>query len=625
MEVPKIFTEKYDGYNHEKRMEMARQTIVHGSTYEALSNKFLNIEDILNYLLEKDIDHKTMIAYRAVCNSNIDQIVVGNPNPDYNGKPFILLTPHDGYVGIYAISSTTSENIPGRTDSEKIEIANRIQKIWPKLMFLNDNWMSVHVICDSVDYLTKRTKLTYKKTIVAARSQKHIKELSVELLAYPEILIESDYLDLISSLKYDIYELHLLARCDMLKKEAPLYWDGVARHLYTDLIKKNIDVNNPKMNRKSLKQYINIFPQLFNTNLMTMSNLIYNLRQLDRIVQAYVLGFPIHQYVPSSEVINMAIDKLDESGLDRYCDIIEEQNKKAFMSHPQIISLFQTKDIIIGNEEDAYMEKIYVYSPFDIVCEYIDTHVYFFTRPEFATLATKKKNIWTNNKLSISILSVINSRIETGSVCDLPPSAPLRTLMERLDKDILYSSFEEGDQGPEYNPFPVVAGQVNQDRFSFPDPSNLPPINYYPLDQIFRIPIANLPAVTDFQERYQNLNQGDINNFFEHMVQNMIPGENSGVYHNNDANNPNDNNLSQPNNWNFFLDMFMGNNDNTNAAPIYEFSIDFRDRADQVSPHPEGQTNNNADDDDDDDDDDSGNENTNDENENENEEENSDE
>ena len=84
------------------------------------------------------------------------------------------------------------------------------------------------------------------------------------------------------------------------------------------------------------------------------------------------------------------------------------------------------------------MENIYVYSPFDVVSQYIDTHVYYFTRPEFMTIMKTKKNIWTNNPLPIPILYLISSRIEAEIVSDLPKPAPLRTLLRKVEKGIIY-------------------------------------------------------------------------------------------------------------------------------------------------------------------------------------------
>ena len=429
-------------YNH--KFEKVRQTVKHGSVYEALIKDFIKVEDVLNYLLNVDINCKTMVAYRAVCSFRVDQIVSNNPNPIYNDKPFITITESDEYVGIYNLTICKDGEIYGRNDKERIEIARKCQRVWPKLMVMTLFSTNIHLICDST-HLDLRFRTEDKWLVVAARSKKIIRKLYNKLLVFADIWLDNDYLEPLNSLKYSSYEQTFLNRCHRLKKKAPLYWDNVAEYLYQEIVTKNIDINRPKLSRDMLVNYMDLFPSLFSEDLLNMSELSYNLSQLTPIVRAYVLGFPIQEYVPSDDTLEKSIKMLEEMGPDKYCDMVIEQNKKLFSDHSGLITTFNP-NITVGNEEDVYTENIHNYSPFDIIKVYIDTHVYYFTRPEFPNISKTKKNIWTNKKLPMTVLATINSRIEAMMVCNLPPSAPLKTLLERTEKGTLYDTSEENGQ-----------------------------------------------------------------------------------------------------------------------------------------------------------------------------------
>ncbi len=305
--------------DYEVRMEKVKQSVVYGSPYEALIKNFVTVKDILNYLLCNNINFKTMIAYRAVCQFSSGQIVEGNSNQNFNDKPFIVLTNRDEYVAIYNLSLCNNGQIPGRNDSERIEIAKKTQRVWPKLMSMSDFSKGIYLVCDHT-HMELRIKPTERWIAVGARSIKIITNLFLDLLPHYDIWLDNDYLEPLEHLKYPTYEKALLDRCAKLKVNAPLYWNNVAIHLYKDVVCKNIDNTKiPKMNREMIKYYVALFPGLFPPEMTNMSDLAYNIRQLPEIVQAYVLGYPIHKYVPSAKIINETISMMDELGPEKYC------------------------------------------------------------------------------------------------------------------------------------------------------------------------------------------------------------------------------------------------------------------------------------------------------------------
>lgn len=434
--------------------EKVMQTIVYGSPYEALIRGFVTYGDILNYLLDEDISHRTMIAYRAVCQFSTDQIVTNHENPDFNDKPFITVTTHKEYVGIYYLSIG---NKGGRNDKERVEIAKCSQKVLPKLMNINSFSRIIHLLCDSNRFEIKNSEL---RLIVGARSINTISRMLKELEAHFDLWLDNDYLGPIENIAYSFYENELLTRCELLKTEAPLYWDAVGMDLYRYIVIKNLDITSD-IPLKQIRRYDNLFSGIFPEELVNVSDFEYYMKELTEITQAYVLGYPIHRYVPTSKTIKKTIDLVKKIGIDEYVRIIEDQNMKSLTVRVDMINPWRLdkndkdnknknesddKDdknyIILANQQDVLMEDISAYNSFDVTRYYTDTHLYFFTRPEHSDLIANKKNLWTNEKIPISVLTEINSRLETATLYNLPTAMPLLDLLKKVEEGTLYETDE---------------------------------------------------------------------------------------------------------------------------------------------------------------------------------------
>jgi len=410
-------------------MNNVKQSIDYGSPYDALISGFISVTDILNYLLDNKITVETIIAYRAVCMFDDEQIIKNNKTEKYNNKPFILVNEYKEYVGVYNLSF--GKKISGRNAEEKIKISKITQYIWPKLLTINNFSKEIYLISDCVHKDLRIEKEDIWK-LVSSRSSKYISYGKVleELLKDPKIWILYDFLEPIRDVKYTKYENVLLDRCDKLKKEAPDYWKHVGLDLYKKFISDHIDVENPKT--KEIKRYAELFPNLFPKRIIEMSDLVRNMNELDHVVKAYVLGFPIHLYVPSEENINKAIMELDKIGIEEYCKNIAEQNANNLNKH-----IVNIDNIQVSNDKDNLFEKISDYNIFDVIKYYIDTHVYFFTRAEFPSLITSKTNPYTNKKIPISVLMEARNKLEISLVLKLPKSASLKDLLLLVEKNNL--------------------------------------------------------------------------------------------------------------------------------------------------------------------------------------------
>ena len=151
-----------DEYDTNNIYHRIRQTVMHGSLYEAFYNKFVNIFDVLEYLLkyepENEIQREKMcIAYRIVCIFTKEQPI--------NGTHFICLTKNEDYICIYALSFNSHFKNNTISDfDENIEISKKIQKILPKLIKETTAAMPIK-IPSIVSQLLKRLFFKLLKTI----------------------------------------------------------------------------------------------------------------------------------------------------------------------------------------------------------------------------------------------------------------------------------------------------------------------------------------------------------------------------------------------------------------------------------------------------------------------------
>lgn len=453
-----MISEKYEIINTEiNTFNPVYNTIYYGSIYQAIINNYLSVNEILVYLIDAKVDYYTMIAYKNVCMFSLDQIL--STDNDYNDRPFLVINKNIEYVYIHA---SYQFSIPGRNDKERFEIMTIINKQKPDMLLKNNLVSFITMLSDNIAHFKiKRDKMWI---LIGGRCFNILSSFP-QLKYNPEVLLDFDFMILLNDFAYNKYEKMLLKRCDTLRKMAPGYWKNVAKDLYIKLIKKNVNVKNPIMTRFNLKKYIELFPGLFPDEIVNVSDMVYNLRKLRPVVQAYVLGFPIHQYIPSSGVIKESIQLLDDVGLEKYCEKLKNKTIEWMKSETNCIGPTD-KSISIYNQEDVLMEEISNYNKYDIISYYIDTHLYFFTRPEFPNLIESHKNPWTNSHIPLTILCTINNRLESATIIEkLPPAAPISELLKRVGDGNLYnpdsglnnddSSSDDGDSSDhsDYNSY----------------------------------------------------------------------------------------------------------------------------------------------------------------------------
>lgn len=409
--------------------KLIRECIEIGSVYEALHNKLISINDILQYLLKFPVNNRTMIAFKSVCNFNRLQIMDDD-------EPFILKTNVDEYIAIYMLYFG-QKYLYGRTETESLNIARKTTSLLIKISSNNEWLYKIQLLCDICHTKLQPNLIDYE-LIVGGRCVNYIQYLlPSKQNIFINYFIENDYIDMLKCFDYSRCEDHIIIRCNYLKENASIYWNKIGFKIYFDFISSNIDLKSPKITKLKLDKYINLFPNLFSSEILNMSPLIYNLKLLPLYIQAYVLGFPIHIYMPSRNIVDVSINILKDKGIDEYCKIISTKNQIYLQSQNDYIIPIENKQIENGNNEDALYEEPSQYNLFDVIKIYNDTHRYFFTRSEFQTLLSKRKNTWTNTDLPYSVLESINSRRVIANKYNLPKCCILSDLLKQVEDNKL--------------------------------------------------------------------------------------------------------------------------------------------------------------------------------------------
>jgi len=382
--------------------DKVEQTVIFGSVFESLYAEFITIGDVLKYLLKREYKNdgerkKLCIAYRIICMFDKEQFV--------ENKNFISLTNNDDYIAIYLLSFGTINS--------NINITQKLQKFFPKLE--NNNYKKFYYkICD----LDQNFNDEDGEYIAKLRNLKHLKNCTnIDILL-------ADYLDALDIMDERKYFHDLLNRCCLLRKAAPLYWNNVAYKLYRTFVEKKYNI--PYFSKESMILLCECFPNLYSEKVLNRSQVVQRIYGLNKIVAAYYLGFPIHEYIPSAIKIEKTLDLLDDIGTKKYLE--------------QLINRRKLEDNVkIVNLENVHYDKIDNFNSFDVVNYYTDSkdstdiHLFRFTRPEFVTILKDKKNFYTGEPLPKTILEEIKTRIRIAKEYKLPKAMTIDEFLKDAD------------------------------------------------------------------------------------------------------------------------------------------------------------------------------------------------
>lgn len=151
----------------------------------------------------------------------------------------------------------------------------------------------------------------------------------------------------------------ILKRYDALKN-APSYRKVISKEIATVLKTK-------KLSFEEFKDFYNQYPDLFlidegylYEDLINLNEISYTVYQLDPIIRAYVLGFPIHFGIPGNIVIKEALKKLTELGARDYmhsiCDHYNYPCPMQIKYNMEINSHYNSFDRVMLIQNDCIYE-----------------------------------------------------------------------------------------------------------------------------------------------------------------------------------------------------------------------------------------------------------------------------
>lgn len=436
------------------------QTIIYGSLYEAFYNKFVNVFDVLEYLLKHKPEtepqrEKMCIAYRIVCIFTKEQPI--------NGSHFICLTDNEDYISIYALSFNSHfKNKNNDNFDENLEISKKIQKVLPKLIKETKYSRFFYVLCDIIN----KVKGEEAMVIAFTRNIRNLIDIENDYTCF----LYSDYLEPLENIPNSFYAKNIGERCRFLQQHAPLYWKNVAYNIYYSFVKDKYK-NAPNFTKEMIDIYNKSFPDLFSENIINRSETVIAISNLDKNIQSYLLGFPIHKYIPNDSNLNKALDKLELLGNEKYCESIK------------------VEEINVANSENVLSEKIDDFNSFDVVKYYVDggntdKHLYRFTRSEFENILKDGKNYYTGEPLPLFIIEKIKCINNIAKKYNLPKS---KTLFELLSNVTNY--IEESDEDDD-EPQRYIVGRARDQEtgeesiFRFPILGELDELDTEDLDEV---------------------------------------------------------------------------------------------------------------------------------------------
>lgn len=391
--------------------EKFTQTLEWASPHVLIGSKLPSSQFILGYLSTSPITDKTLILYKAMCQANLSQII--------NEKHFLLNAPLE-YSLIYSLMGCQIDD----------SISNRIGYAFQKLSMEPNLELKIKVICDRHEIFPLLNPSLMPLIFKAqSRSLYNYVNMSGQGLSLPKEIINSDWFEIIKNLvsvRKDLEVVNqLMDRIQNLFNKVPDYWLLVKKNYQElfEIIYREVGLNN-----LSIKELSTYFPNLFNFN--NLSSLAIKIALLKWPLQAYLLGYPIHQNFPSYKSLQESLLLLSKLGKDAYVTQIKKYWKELLMQ------LNQGNNF--ANEENVYKENIYDFLPFDRLDICLEGHCYIFTREEFSEILKSKKNPYTNLLLPSWFLENFSCRVKMAENLGLPISRPILELYDELEKGTLF-------------------------------------------------------------------------------------------------------------------------------------------------------------------------------------------
>jgi hypothetical protein len=414
--------------------ELIEETINYGSCFYALEKKAFTVTELLEYLVKAEFSDKTLVAYKAACE-------ISDCTKHYlrlSEKSVHFVSIRQEYFYIYCRYG--DPKIPVFLEDPDIILQLFvIEEIFKRQRDSEFN-LKCDLICPRLNILNKQTIRDNINLIVSAKSDLLFghgglpKETIYKLKVFNERANET-----ISNL--DISLKFILERITMLSVNAPHYFE-ITKEYYSKIL--NTALSSGLLLHLSHGEFADLNRKVpfFKYDVEKLSEICYRIALQSNVVKAYLLGFPLHEYNYTNQVLDDALLKLNELGEDAYLASIADYNKSLFMTLPESIPSLRYK---LGNEINLYNEDPFTYSPVDIIKDYSTNHVYIFTREEFSGLLERCENPYTREPFSQQLICLLRQRSDLAKHLGLPRSDTLRNLYEKLKNGEKLKTEDEED------------------------------------------------------------------------------------------------------------------------------------------------------------------------------------
>jgi hypothetical protein len=405
------------------------QTIEFGNPFEAIELNLFSCQEFIDYLaknaneIPKDKLHLSFTALMRLFPSTYHYS---------SGKHLLSYFPSDTFLHRIFVTMGGSPELPLNKEDFTNTLWSLIFDVYSE--FINDTWSEEHekcmLLCNKITPKLAKNQLIFKdedfiKTLYLYHCDKVIPLVplcgvqSKHLIRYT---IDADWFDQYPSIK--IYYKRYVNRISMLHQNAPLYFEKMSEQFLYQLCSITLR-EFEKLDFELLKRTAHCFPQQFTD--VDVSENFQRIAIYPIGVRSYILGLSCFPKIPSKQKLDEALVKLSNMGIDAYVsELLSNQN---YESPP--------KDKI-ANEEDTLFENPENYVSLDRFDIEENGKIYQFTRPEFKKLASDKKNFWTKQPISYSDLYSLQVRNQICKELNLPPSEPLKVLIEKGCKGCLY-------------------------------------------------------------------------------------------------------------------------------------------------------------------------------------------
>jgi len=378
------------------------QSVEIGSVQDALYFKYIDVGDVLRYLIGKPLSCRRLAAYRACC-------YFMHPNMHLvDNVHFLRLCSIPEYIALFLCFGGHQHMLP-----DLKEIDSVIERLYTDVIF--------QVRIQSIASITLAffdTQQSYEDLVLNRSFPMVCGELDV---ISNKLLLESENLLALSVRDPDTYVVDVVERVMHLRSVASDYWQYVASDIYFNFVTATM-LDPMRFTKDQLLTMSEVWTKLNRDWWKNLSEEVFKILALPAEQRTYVLGFPVHCAKISKKQVLDALKMLSEEGIDKYTDRIRLCNKRQM----EYCGSFDYLSLTLVNTKDTTLTPVVDYSPSDLVLYQQEDKLYCFTRPEFEYLLEKKINPWTKDRLSDSILVEIESRQKImSSYPDCQPIADL--------------------------------------------------------------------------------------------------------------------------------------------------------------------------------------------------------